>query len=71
MKINYVKHVKYIENDYWESDGLIDRNFENIVINLLEYESDTDDEEMSFSDILKENNYNINKLDHNYIKNLF
>jgi transposase len=69
---NYIKHCKDLENNYWISDNISDQNFENVILNFgEESESDTDDEELTFSEILAENNYNINNIYHSYCKKLF
>jgi transposase len=63
---NYVNHCEKLENDYWESDGIIESNIENFVIDFRD-DSDTDsDSDISFSDYLLEYNNDINCIDHNY-----
>jgi hypothetical protein len=49
----------------------MDQNFESLIINFQEEsESDTSDEEMIFSETLKENNYNIISFNHKCSKKL-
>jgi hypothetical protein len=68
----YIRHVKDIEEKYWIPDNIFDKDFENFIINFgQESDSDTDDEQMTFSEILAENNNNINLVDHQYCKKLF
>jgi transposase len=59
---NWKQYCKELENEFWLSDGILDlESSENVIINFgEESESDTSDEEMIFSDILAENNNNVN-----------
>ncbi len=66
---NYIRHCEEFEKNHWETDGILESNIENFVIN---FEEETDDEKedsnFSFTDILIEYNNGINFIDHNYCK---
>jgi hypothetical protein len=58
---------KNIEDDYWKSDGMVDNDIDNLIIDFNDSsESEDSEEEIEFNSQKIELNCNFSQIDHNY-----